>query len=175
MGRRFVVTGAPCSGKTTLINELGRRGFYIVRESARRVLDLNPHMRHSSATIGDRDLLQRNILALQLEEERKIPPDRTAFLDSGIHSGIAYCEAVGLEPHESLLAACEKNRYDGVFVLDRLPVYENDSVRQQSSEEAQKLHELLYVVYARFGHKPMRVPVMPVKERADFVESCVGL
>ncbi|MFP4030570.1 MAG: AAA family ATPase [Desulfococcaceae bacterium] len=37
--RRIVSTGAPCSGKTTLLEALARRGFAVVPETARALIE----------------------------------------------------------------------------------------------------------------------------------------
>ena len=37
--RKMVLTGGACSGKTTLVNELKRRGYNVLEEVARQVLE----------------------------------------------------------------------------------------------------------------------------------------
>ena len=57
---KFVITGAPCSGKTRTINKLKKEGFKIYGESARNLLKNKSHK--------DRNTFQRKIWARPLNQ-----------------------------------------------------------------------------------------------------------
>jgi len=76
----YVITGAPCSGKSTLLNELALKGFHIVPEAARVVID-----RHNTKGISAQELrkdegeFQKQLTKIKLEIEEKTPKNRTVF------------------------------------------------------------------------------------------------
>ncbi len=58
MTRWHVITGAPCSGKTTVIRDLERRGFRVVHETARAWIEEELQKGRTMAEIR-RDPLQK--------------------------------------------------------------------------------------------------------------------
>jgi predicted ATPase len=62
-----VITGAPCSGKTTLIGELAAKGFRTVPESGRAYVERERAQgRTTDELLEDGAALQRGILGLQM-------------------------------------------------------------------------------------------------------------
>jgi predicted ATPase len=53
-------------------------------------------------------------------------------------------------------------------VLEMLP-YKKDEARIENQETAKGLHRALIKAYKQAGHEIVKVPIMPVSERADFV------
>jgi len=53
-------------------------------------------------------------------------------------------------------------------LLDRLP-YKKDYARVEDDEQAGRIHDLIGGMYRSIGYNPIRVPVMPIDERAEFV------
>ncbi len=166
----YVITGAPCTGKTTVINELHKQGYFTVEEPSRPILEKYPELRADIASNEAIDRLQKMILKVQIEVERNIPRDKPVFMDGGIPSDMAFCRIRGLEPFKELLEAGSKTKYDGVFIMDRLPIYQNDGVRQQTEKESIELQELLYRAYTSLGYKPIKVPVMAPEERVELIK-----
>lgn len=69
----YVITGAPSSGKTTLINELAAGGYSIAPEIAREHIEILLANNHTLEDIQqDTQPLQRGILAGALKRERNL-------------------------------------------------------------------------------------------------------
>ena len=58
---------------------------------------------------------------------------------------------------------------ENFYLLDPILGYEETNVRWHTEEQAQWFHEQLPQLYEQYGHKVVRVPVVPVKVRADRV------
>lgn len=164
----YVITGAPSSGKTSLLEYLALHGCITVPEVARVFIDGELAKGRTLTEIrSDEALFQRRVLKIKVEIEQAIPVHQLVFFDRGIPDSIAYFQlhGVGIEP---VLQASRERRYKGIFLLDRLP-FEHDYSRVENEELAERLDKLLYQSYADLGYDVIRVPVLPIPERAQFV------
>jgi predicted ATPase len=165
-----VITGAPCSGKTSVIRELQHRGYQVVEEAARRYINGQLKKGRTLQEIkADVLLFEKTILYRKLDLENTLPPNKPIFLDRAVPDSIAYYIAEGLNPSESL-AKSRIHRYRYIFLFDRLRL-ESDRVRSENEEKADKIDILLEDAYRRLGYDVLRIPVMPVKKRTDNVLS----
>jgi predicted ATPase len=163
-----VITGAPCCGKTTLIDQLGDKGFRTVAESARQYLEIESAKGrtideiHAKGTVRD-----RGIKDMQLEVERGLRAIDFYFLDRALPDSLAFFRFAGLNPNE-ILSDCFQHRYAYVFMLNRLP-YQQDGVRAADDATADFLDEWIARDYRALGYRVVRVPVMSPEERLAFV------
>lgn len=166
--RKYIVTGGPCTGKSTLLRSLRDRGMKMVGESAR------PIIRHEKKK-GENGVLpwtdlkgfQENVISYQQRKESRLDFNEDYFLDRSIVDCVAYAELGGVSLNDSVYGAIRDADYTRVFFLDQLPFYEQDSERRETKEEAQKIHEKLYEVYDRFGFDIVTVPAFEPSERID--------
>lgn len=163
---KIVITGGPCSGKTTIINELKIRGFTVVEEAARKVIEERKHLPLTKEEMKER---QRLIFEQQNLEETKKLDEPDVIFDRSLIDSVAYNILFqGKFPEKSPEINFLK-RYDLVFILDLLP-FEYDGTRiENGPEEANKIHGKLKEVYSFLNYNLIDVPVMPVKERAEFI------
>ena len=165
----YVITGGPCSGKTTTVNLLHSRGYKITIEHARHYLDTQ---RISGRTVEEVRKNQREfqlgLLEMQIEQENSITPDDLIFLDRAIPDSLAYYRFLNLEPDKRLLDILTKVSYKKVFILDRLPLIQ-DYARTEDEEAQKAIHELLINVYESLLFPIVHVPVLLTDERVEFI------
>lgn len=152
---KFVITGSPSSGKTTIVNILKKIGFSVVPETARNVI-LSRKSRGLDNNESSIDL-QLDILKQQLAyEDTVVAKDIPIFFDRGIPDALSYLKILGAFPNlisrESLI-----NRYDKIFFLESLPI-ENDGIRETNPEKVQMLNQALREVYEDLGYTLVNVP-----------------
>jgi len=163
-----VLTGAPCAGKTTLIEMLAGRGYRVVHEVARAYIDGQLSQGRTLAQIkADPAAFERTILLEKVRGEKALPPEELIFLDRAVPDSIAYYRFEGLDPDEPL-SYSRSMRYKTIFLLDRL-LFQKDAVRSESEKAADLLDALIAQAYAGLGYEPVRVPVLPVDQRLDFI------
>lgn len=164
-----VITGAPCSGKSTMIEQLADSGFQTAPEAARQYYERE--LATTGRTIEEirQDVVPvvHGILGMMLEIERGLDADEVICLDRGCLDVLAFCRQFGMNPNE-YLPDCFHHRYASVFMLDRFPV-QQDGVRTEDEAAVEYLEEWHYRDYAALGYHVVRVPVLPPQERLAFV------
>ena len=164
--RWTVITGAPCSGKTTVIRRLAEKGFRIVDEVARSIIDREMARGLSLEQVkSDPDRFERGILERKLAIESRLPEDEEIFFDRGMPDSIAYFRIEGLDP-AAPTAASRIRRYRRIWFFERLSC-EPDRVRTEDDAVAERIERLLLDAYRQVGYRVNRSPVCSVDERVD--------
>lgn len=163
-----VITGASCSGKTTLIKQLAEKGFQTIPEVSRQYLEGEIAKGRAIEEIrGKRVTLTRHIHNLMIRLERGLLAAEFTFFDRALPDCFAYYRLAGLCPNE-ILPECFHHRYASVFMLDRLP-YQKDGVRTGNDARAGLYDAWIANDYRALGYNIVRVPVLPPDKRLDFV------
>lgn len=169
---KIVVTGGPSTGKTSIIEEIGTRGFRCFHEISRSITLEARAQGIPQLFVSDPLLFSEKILKGRLEQfnEASRTSDPVVFFDRGLPDVLAYMDHVGQNYGDSFLEACTRNRYDAVFLLPPWKeIHISDNERHEDFEEALRLHGFLEETYARFGYEVRHVPTGPVDERVDFI------
>lgn len=161
--KRFVITGGPGTGKTTICEALKERGYTVIPEAARMFIE-----QHEFSSVRSEEFqvaLTRFQQDLELKETTKV-----AFLDRSIIDNVAFCEALSIPTPQYLLSAAQKTNYDLVFTLQPLPknLYDR-STRPETYEEALRMHSIIQATYKRFGYTIVEVPCAQVEERVKYM------
>jgi predicted ATPase len=164
----YVITGAPSSGKTKLIEYLSFLGYHTVPEVARLLIDVEMSKGRKIEEIRGNDYeFQMRILEMKIDVENRTPIDQLTFFDRAIPDSIAYFKISKIDP-KRVIDACKKRRYKGVFLLEQLP-FDKDYARTEDEKLAKELSDLIEDSYISVGYKVVHVPVKPITERAKFI------
>ena len=163
-----VITGASCSGKTTLINQLAGSGYQTVPESGRQYVEQELIKGYTLEQVReDRAAFTRSIYAIMVNSEHNLPAEQVTFLDRALPDSFSFFRYAGMDPND-ILADCFHFRYASVFILDRLP-YEQDGVRAGGDPTAAYFDAWIERDYLALGYQVVRVPVLQPAERLAFV------
>jgi predicted ATPase len=166
----YVITGAPGSGKTTIISQLSKMGYHTVFEAARILIDEEISKGKKLEVIRKDEIeFQKKVFEMKMEIESKLPKDKIVFLDRGLPDTIAYYQLYKANIQE-ILKACQEKRYKKIFFLEPLS-FEKDYARIEDEKRAKKLSELLKKAYLDLGYEVIIVPKMSVEERTKFILS----
>ena len=166
--QKHVITGGPCTGKTTTLEALKKKGYNIVEEASRILID------EQNRTGGD--LLpwkrlfdfQIKLTELQLMLESKATTG-THFLDRGVIDNLAFCEWGKIKPPKELSDAVKKASYNKIFLLEPLSHFENDSVRTETEEDRVLLTKLIKKHYRAHGYEVISIPSVSVQKRVQLI------
>ena len=170
------ITGAPSSGKTSVIEELAHRGYAIQNEVARELIEEALRRGKTLAQVRDTEHaqeLQRRILKLKVAREKGLDVNTLVFTDRGTPDSITYFRLAKVD----VAAAVEASkifRYRAVFLFERLPAFVHDDVRTESEQQARQIEGMLEADYKALGYDVIRVPVLTIAGRADFILSHLG-
>jgi predicted ATPase len=163
-----VITGATCSGKTTLLDQLADKGFRTVPEAGRQYFEREMAKGRAMDEIRADGIGQVcGVMDIQMRSESGLQVADVVFLDRAIPDVLAFCRVLGLDPNE-VLPECFHHRYASVFVLDRFPA-QQDGVRIEDDAIADFLDEWHARDYRALGYGVVRVPVMSPEERLAFI------
>lgn len=170
--RRYIITGGPGSGKSTLIAGLEARGHRCYPEVSRELIRreaLRPdgvmpwNDLKAFARLAFREMIIQHHHAEEIGD--------TCFFDRALPDIFGYLRRSELDIPADYLEAHDACRYQKrVFILPPWPdIYVNDSERPQSFEEAEALHHAIRATYRSLGYDLVEVPKLPVETRCDFV------
>lgn len=181
--RRVVITGGPCSGKTTTVEALRSAGFQVIPEAAEIVLTgwveayglADAKQRRSRRPME----FQAEIFRVQLELEARNVPASIVVMDRSGIDGIAYLERAGLEARPEMVRYAREARFSHVFLLETLPreLFRTRAVtgRLSTYEDSVEVAGRLSEVYGRFGNEPILVSSrLSAAERVAFIGARIG-
>ena len=164
----YVITGAPCSGKTTVINQLEQRGYAVVHEVARAYIDAELAKGKTLEQIkADEWAFERYILISKVKLEAQLKRKDIIFFDRAVPDSIAYYRLCGLDPTEPRQLS-RAIRYQKIFLFERLK-FLADPVRSEDEKTADRLKYLIEESYQSLGYDLIVVPVGSVEDRTEFI------
>ncbi len=171
----FVITGGPGVGKTTLLIELGKRGFTIIPEDARRIIQEQVATNGAGLPWDDKELYAELMLR---EGKRSYQEAETAgsaakavFFDRGIIDAVCYMVMEDIPVTKKVTKLMKTCAYNSrVFILPPWrEIYQTDKERKQTWAEAVRTYEDMKQTYISYGYEVTDVPKDTVANRADFV------
>lgn len=178
--RRFVLTGTPGAGKTSILLALHRHGYDVVPEAATDLIA--DHLRRGDPHPSLRESFIDDIVALQRERQEQ-PVRAGAGIQVFDRSPICtYALSLyAARPISSALAA-EVGRVVDQQIYERLAFFvrnlgfcEKTAVRRISFKDSLRFEQIHEDTYRAFGYALIDVPASSLAARADAVDQAIRL
>lgn len=174
--KRIVITGGPGTGKTSIIDELIRRGYSCIEEISRQIT-LDARSQGIEQLFLTKPLLFSELLLkgreAQFNEAATLSKD-LIFFDRGIPDILAYMDYSGDEYPQLFNDSCKNNTYNNVFILAPWKeIYISDNERYEDFNQSIEIHHQLLNTYKKYGYKLVDVPFNSVNKRANHILNIV--
>lgn len=168
----FILTGAPGSGKTSVLDSLRER-ITCVEEPARRVLKDNALEGEPNLSERKPGLFVELLLEYSIESyDRELQGDGFFLFDRGVPDVMAYAEWYCFPLQKFKSASLEYEYNPLVFVAEPWEeIYTQDSERKMTFAQTQVFHEMLLKSYESLGYILIPLPNQSVADRAQFILS----
>jgi predicted ATPase len=168
---RYIITGGPGSGKSSLLSALVDKSYQGFEEISRIII------REQHEIGGDRVPWLNLAAFAELCYERMsaqldlCDSDCTYFYDRGLPDIIAYVRRGGLQvPEKYFEKAKSYNRT--VFIAPPWEnIFVNDSERPESFEDAVEINRFLKLTYQELGFNVVELPKVSIEQRVAFIET----
>ncbi|MER6757316.1 AAA family ATPase [Micromonospora echinofusca] len=173
--RRYVLTGAPGAGKTTLAEALRRRGWPVVAEAATDVIAAE-----QARGVGEpwREAGFLDAVARVQRERREAPGTygRVRIHDRSPLCTLALARHLGRPPGRVLVEEVRRVLRDGayerpVFLVQPLGFVTPSAARRIGYAESLAFARVHEEIYRAHGHRLIPVPRAPVRVRVALVET----
>lgn len=165
-----VLSGCSGGGKSTLLAELKERGFTVVPEPGRRIVEEEQHGDGLALPWIDLSAFAKRAIDLASQDrERLVDEVDWVFFDRGlVDAAVALEHATGTSA-KHLLASYDRY-HQSVFLTPPWPeIYVTDEQRQHNLDEAIAEYDRLLRAYRELRYDTVILPKVGVRDRADFV------
>ncbi|MGB5461899.1 MAG: AAA family ATPase [Aureibaculum sp.] len=172
MQLKYVITGGPGTGKTTLIQELEKRNYKCTPEISRQVTLMARKKGIDYLFLKDPLLFSK--LLLEGREKQYLEAVNSdapiVFFDRGIPDVHAYLNHFKTAYPDVYLKKSSLYRYDGIFILPPWKdIYKNDQERFETYQSSVSIYNHLKEAYSMLDYDIIEVPYGKVQERTDFI------
>lgn len=170
MDRFHVITGAPGTGKTAILEALAG-DFAVVPEPARRVLAAWRAEGNPRPAQMDPGLMIEQMIALSIDDyATAIAMTGPVVFDRGVVDAVAYALHLGCDP-AGPLASLADHRYNSHVLLTTpwREIYSTDEERTMDFADVEMFHASVVLAYENAGHELIEIPRGSVAERVGFV------
>ena len=177
--KRYILTGTPGAGKTSVLHALKDQGYTVIEEAATDVIAIE-HAHGNFEAWRQPDFIDK-IVHLQQQRQTESQPSANdiQIYDRSPICTLALARHLGYAPSDELLAELERiereNIYQRqVFFLENLGFVEPTEARQISFEDALRFVKIHEETYNEFGYQLIHIPPEPLPQRVQRIIEWIG-
>ena len=169
--QKYIITGGPGSGKTSLLTALQGHGYPVFDEVARQIIREQQALQSDKVPWLDYAGFSDLIYDRMMSRWPATNDHEVSFHDRGMPDIIGYLHWKKLPVPDHYNQAIPDYGYaKTVFVTPPwVEIYGNDAERKESFEEAVDLHHHVIEVYREMGFTLIELPKMAVENRLSFL------
>jgi len=173
MNHKHIITGAPGTGKTAIINALKQKGYSCAEEISREIIAEQIMIGGDVLPWKNQIAFENHIANLRKEQYLNSTENKNYFFDRTSIDCVAYLKVNSLGTTNEIteiIKQCVFNRQ--VFITPFWEeIYINDDERVEDIQEAINIENSLIETYKSLGYTLVKVPKLSVNERVNFILS----
>jgi len=172
--KKYIITGAPSTGKTSIIKELKAKGYNCLNEVSREII--KKEQENNKKGTPWQDIERFTCLVFDKTKKELEQENNYLFSDRSLIDNIAYLSNLQKKVPSNLNSFPFKKYYHNIVFF--APIWEEifvqDKQRLQTFEEAKKISKKIREAYKISEFKIILLPFVSSKERADFIISTIN-
>ncbi|HDE1582942.1 TPA: AAA family ATPase [Klebsiella pneumoniae] len=176
--QRIIITGGPGSGKSTVIDELTKRGYWCSTEAGRAVIQDQVRIGGDALPWADQAAFAELMLCWEMRSWHEVEMlTESCFYDRGVPDVAGYLYLSELPTPKHLKSAIAEFRYNRtVFIAPPWrEIYVQDAERKQSFDVAVSTYLAMKETYQKYDYQLIELPCVSAEERADFILSEIAI
>src|SRR5215510_5224456 len=174
MNQRYILTGGPGAGKTTVLELLRTKGFTCKPDVAREII--KERLSKGLSPRPAPDQFAQEILAKEIAQYDQSTLERPPiFFDRGIGDALCMMAKCGVLGDAQIASQLIQQPYNQMIFLfpPWREIYTQDAERDQSYEEAIQVYKEARQWYQQLGFILVLVPLGKVEQRVEFILNTV--
>ena len=173
MNQRYVITGAPGTGKTSIIKALKKKGFTCINEQSRRIITEQIMKKGDILPWKNQIAFEKKIASIRTKKYLMSPPNEICFFDRSVLDCVAYLKLSKLKVPSEILKNIQKCKFNNIVFYTPFwkEIYINDGERKESIEIAIKIQKTIIEAYKSKNYQLIKIPKLSIKKRVDFIIS----
>jgi predicted ATPase len=173
MNQKYIITGAPGTGKTSIINELKKRGFNCINENSRKIIAKQIIIGGEILPWKNQIAFENKIANMRTQQYLTSADDCICFFDRSALDCIAYLKLNNLEATTEIIENVKKCNFNNIVFFTSIwqEIYVNDSERKEDIRKARKIQDSIINTYKSKGYELVEIPKLSIAERANFIIS----
>lgn len=176
--KRYILTGTPGCGKTSILHALSEKGYEVIPEAATDVI--KQHQLMGIEEPWKNPVFIEKIVQLQRDRQTvfEISKSELQFYDRSPICTYALAVYLDFSPSKELLEEVQRikrlNIYEKeVFFIENLGFCETTEARKISFDESLIFEKIHNDAYKKLGFQCIKIPPKPVQERAESILSFI--
>jgi predicted ATPase len=172
--KRYIITGTPGCGKTSVIRALELTGASVVSEAATDLIAFR-QAQGDTAPWKHPNFID-DIVRLQKHRQMDMCADYSDlhFYDRSPICTYALAMYLGFQPSPNLMSEIERIHKHGiyekrVFFLENLGFITNTDARKISFEDSLKFEQIHREIYAKFDYECLAIPAASIDQRVEII------
>jgi predicted ATPase len=170
--KRYIITGAPGTGKSSVLEALRNMGFACFQEASRAIIKQQQASEGSWLPWQNLRGFAGACYAMMLEDCRQAQ-EGVNFYDRAIPDIVAYLHNKSYDVPNRYLQGSNCYQKEVFFFPVWPAIFVNDPQRPETIEEAMKLEQQLWITYEKLGFEIHKMPLVSIQARAQQIKEVV--
>ena len=168
--QRVVLTGAPGTGKTSIILKLLKDGNHCFEEISREIIKIEMAKKSDVLPWDNLEAFSERVMDGRVADFNKAQ-EQLSFYDRSVLDTIAYLHYDNIPVRADWDTTAKNLRYNTkVFITPPwVDIFETDNERKESYGQLEDLHKILISTYEEYGYELINVPKTTIEKRVEFI------